>query len=183
MTPSYIPLEAIQLLSETLSSKTPPYRDIQPCPDFFNTQYNTYTSTCKSRRYMFKEWNLKSRWSFTTCSGILLLFSLSLFLVSFPEQSLFLSLDCSPSIAHSRLLHLPSLVSLFHLSLFLPLKAAFLLSRDSYLFSVPSSRVVESFSMEPWIIFMKRNDKECYLRPMATIAFAKAVGLYLSTVI
>jgi len=39
MTPSYVPLEAIQLLSETLSSKTLPYRDIRPCPDFFNTQY------------------------------------------------------------------------------------------------------------------------------------------------
>jgi len=49
MTPSYVPLEAIQFLSETLSSKTLPYRDIWPCPDFFNTQYkanviyNTFT--------------------------------------------------------------------------------------------------------------------------------------------
>jgi len=39
MVPCYVPLEAIQLLSETLSSKTLPYRDIRPCPDFFNTQY------------------------------------------------------------------------------------------------------------------------------------------------
>jgi len=43
MTPSYIPLKAIQLLSETFSSKTLPYRDIRPCPDFFNTQYMKYT--------------------------------------------------------------------------------------------------------------------------------------------
>jgi len=39
MVPYYVPLEAIQLLSETLSSKTLPYRDIRLCPDFFNTQY------------------------------------------------------------------------------------------------------------------------------------------------
>jgi len=39
MAPCYVLLEAIQLLSETLSSKTLPYRDIRPCPDFFNTQY------------------------------------------------------------------------------------------------------------------------------------------------
>jgi len=43
MVPCYVPLEAIQLLSETLSSKTLPYRDIRPCPDCFNTQYITIT--------------------------------------------------------------------------------------------------------------------------------------------
>lgn len=48
-----------------------------------------------------------------------------------------------------------------------------------HLFFTSLSRVAESFSMEPWIMFMERNDKECYLRPMVTIARAKATGLYI----
>lgn len=39
-----------------------------------------------------------------------------------------------------------------------------------HLFFASLSRVAESFSMEPWIMFMGRNDKECYLRPTVTIA-------------
>lgn len=46
-----------------------------------------------------------------------------------------------------------------------------------HLFFTSLSRVAESFSMEPWIMFMERNDKECYLRPMVTIARVEATGV------
>jgi len=63
MIPSYGPLETIQLLSETPSSKTLPYRDIRPCPDFFNTQYmlSIYTSNeiyISNTQYIYKQYSI-----------------------------------------------------------------------------------------------------------------------------
>lgn len=70
-------------------------------------------------------------------------------------------------------------LSLSPASLYLPRWFSFWVG-TCYLFFTSLSRVAESFSMEPWIMFMGRNDKKCYLRRTITIARAEATGLYLS---
>lgn len=94
--------------------------------------------------------------------------------VSFYSGAISLSVSLSLSLllrsstpAASRLFRLslsPSLVSL-SLSRWLSFWVG-----TCHLFFASLSRVAESFSMEPWIMFMGRNDKECYLRPTVTIA-------------
>lgn len=94
--------------------------------------------------------------------------------VSFYSGAISLSVSLSlssPSIVHARCLSPLSSLSLSFPRLSFPLEIwlSFWVG-TCHLFFASLSRVAESFSMEPWIMFMGRNDKECYLRPTVTIA-------------
>lgn len=127
----------------------------------------------KLTKCMFK-WNLNAILILHGSFPLSISFSLGVVLL---QRNLSLSISLllrssAPVAAHP----LHHLISLFLLPLF-PFRDSFP-SRSCHLFFTSLSRVAKSFSMEPWIMFMERNDKECYLRPI-TIARVET-GVYLS---